>query len=44
MNVVTVYDKVSHRGGVWGGGMHQSSYSSTYEAEFGLLKVFVDKP
>jgi hypothetical protein len=43
MNVVTLYDKVSHHGGVWGAGVHQSSYIFKYEAEFGLLKVFVDK-
>lgn len=44
MNVVTVCDKASHHGGIWGGGIHQSSYSSTYEAESGLLRVFIDKP
>jgi len=44
MKVVTVHDKVSYHAGIWGGGIHQSSYSSTYEAEFGLLRVFVDKP
>jgi hypothetical protein len=43
MNVVTVHDKASQHGGIWDGGIHQSSYSSTYETESGLLAVFVDK-